>query len=162
MSDEDKPAVAAAEDIDGNPIGPGIAPSDVLTENLTLEQAIDQGLITKEEVAAELAKHIQVEAEETEASKQAHRESMYVHRCPKGHLQHGACELTATSNHTGQLIARSGPICLTCQLLWLGQKFPTTRVPFDGELAEQKAKREADAKALAEARRARKAAKRSN
>lgn len=138
---------------------PPIDPSDVLTEPLTVEQAIAQGYVTKEEIEAELAKAVEVEAYESEASKQAHRESMYVHRCPKGHLQHGAMETEAKSNHTGQVFARSGPTCVVCLTLWMGQKFPTTRVPFDGELEEAEKKRQADRLARAEAKRARKAAR---
>jgi hypothetical protein len=76
---------------------------------------------TAEDIA-ELAKHVTVEAEVIPPPRLA------LHRCHRGHEQLGACESTATSNATGEVIARSGPMCVRCHIDWMGAKFRTMRV----------------------------------
>jgi hypothetical protein len=49
-----------------------------------------------------------------------------LHRCPQGHEQRGAC--AQRLRYRGQLVADSGPVCMTCITLSYGAQFPTTLV----------------------------------
>lgn len=137
---------AAGEDIDGNPTGPGPAPSDVVTEPMTLDEALKSGVIADhEELARLLVEQGKVKAEVREVedpeARADEKKAIEVYRCPKGHEQHGPCEIVAKSKLTDQLIARSGPTCVVCQTLWFGKMFPTKRVPYSGEVERAKANR---------------------
>lgn len=154
------------EDVDGNPLVPGtVAPSDVPTEPMTLEEALKSGVISdREELARLLVEQGKVSAEvrevETEEMRAEEKAAMVVYRCSKGHEQHGANETLAKSRLTEQLIARSGPVCVCCWVLWIGKMFPTKPVPFSGEVARANTNRESRSlKAQAEKKRARKKAK---
>lgn len=155
-------APAAGEDIDGNPTGPGPAPSDVVTEPMTLDEALKSGVIADhEELARLLVEQGKVKAEVREVedpeARADEKKAIEVYRCSKGHEQHGPCEIVAKSKLTDQLIARSGPTCVVCQTVWFGKMFPTKRVPYSGEVARAEANRKKRSlKADADKRRARK------
>lgn len=93
------------------------------------------------ELAGELASKVKVDAQvspltpEQEADQEL---SLQVYECPQGHKQHGPMELVATSKHTGEVIAKSGPTCCACQVLDLGRRYPTFPVTESATRAERR------------------------
>lgn len=108
-------------------------------------EAIDGTDLTDEEartLAAELAEKVKVEADVTPKTPEqlaSEAASHQVFECPRGHQQHGPMEVVATSKHTQQIIARSGPTCTACQVIDIGVRYPTYPVLENQNRAERRA-----------------------
>jgi hypothetical protein len=106
-------------------------------------------------LAAELADKVTVAADvlpKTPEQLASEAASHQVFECPQGHQQHGPMEVVATSKHTQQIIARSGPNCTACQVLDIGVRYPTYPVLENQNRAERRAYAKMKAKRKAKKR----------
>lgn len=60
----------------------------------------------------------------------------HIYKCERGHEQRGSGEAYSLNRETGEVVARSGPICSRCQLEWLGKRFRTFDTGVEAPLPE--------------------------
>ena len=107
-----------APDTQVDPVPPAPAEGELI-------DPLAESTLTAEE-EAEIMEAVTVEAEIVQPP------PLELYRCRLGHEQLGAHEAVATStqpNDRGKVIAKSGAVCIACQLGWFGQKFRTHKVP---------------------------------
>lgn len=78
-----------------------------------------------------------VDIEEQEPQEEPRAARPHLFECGRpSHLQRGSGEIVTLNRETGQLVARSGPVCSRCYIEWIGKRFRTKDTGKEAPLPE--------------------------